>query len=220
MKALLRLHGITASAESLVTDAEAAVTAAERLGFPVALKIQSPDILHKTEIGGLILNLGDAASVRSGFATLMTRAEDHAPHARLRGVLVQRMAPRGVEVIIGAVHDATFGPLMMVGLGGVAVELFKDTAYRLAPVSPDEARRMLSELRSLPLLSGFRGGPPLDLDALAGLIAEASQMVASLREEIAEFELNPVILHGNGHGLTIADALLTRRSGDEAVATP
>jgi acetyltransferase len=219
VKTLLRLHGIEASAERLATDAEAAVAAAQELGFPVALKIQSPDILHKTEIGGLLLNLAEADAVRQGFATLMERAKERAPDAKLRGVLVQRMAPRGVEVIIGAVRDATFGPLMMVGLGGIAVELFKDVAYRPAPVSREEARRMLDELRSAPLLRGFRGGPPLDVDALAGLVAEISQIVASLADEIAEFELNPVILHANGHGLTIADALLMRRDLEDAAVS-
>ena len=213
VKELLRRCGINASSEILCRSADDAVAAAERLGYPVALKIQSPEITHKTEIGGVRLGLASADAVRSAYADVSAAAASAAPQAVLRGVLVQAMAPAGYEVIIGVIQDPTFGPLMMVGLGGIAVELYKDVAYFPAPLTAPAAETLLRSLKSSALFDGFRGKPAVDLQPLAQLISQVSCLVAArpgARPAIAELELNPVIVHADGSGLTIADALLRR----------
>jgi acetyltransferase len=211
VKALLRECGIAASSEALCKSADEAVSAAEKLGFPVALKIQSPAILHKTEIGGVKLGIATPAETRAAYAALMDSAARAASHANVHGVLVQKMAPRGHEVIVGAIDDATFGPVMMVGLGGIAVELYKDVAYWPAPLSPEEAEALVRSLKSSALFDGFRGSKPIDVGPLAELISRVSHVVAAAARSstpIGELELNPVIVHADGSGLTIADALL------------
>jgi acyl-CoA synthetase (NDP forming) len=197
------------SREALATTAAEAADAAADLGFPVALKIQSPDLPHKTEAGGVRLGLADAAAVRDAYDAMMRDVLAHKPDARIDGVAVQRMAPKGHELVIGMVNDATFGPLMMVGFGGVTVELFGDVAHSPAPVDAAEAERMIRSLRSAPLLTGFRGSRPIDLAPAARLIARLSDAAVAHADRIAEMEFNPVILHADGSGLTIADALIT-----------
>lgn len=213
VKSALADCGISASRETLCRTADEAVEAADRLGYPVALKIQSPAIVHKTEIGGVKLKLSHAGEVRAAFQSVMNAAHAAQPLAPIKGVLVQKMVPSGYEVIIGVIDDATFGPLMMVGLGGIAVELFKDVAYRLAPLSEREALALLQSLKSSALFEGFRGKPRIDLGPLAALIARISWIAHAARQsnmKIAELELNPVIVHDDGLGFTIADALLRR----------
>ncbi|HUN40027.1 MAG TPA: acetate--CoA ligase family protein [Acetobacteraceae bacterium] len=197
------------AAERLATTAAEAVDAAMALGFPVALKIQSRDLPHKTEAGGVRLNLTDAASVRAGYDAMMRDILAFKPDARIDGVAVQKMAPKGHELVIGMINDPTFGPVMMVGYGGVTVELFGDVAHSPAPVDEAEAERMIRSLRSAPLLTGFRGSNPIDLGPAASLIARLSDAALAYADNIAEMEFNPVILHAGGSGLTIADALVT-----------
>ena len=203
-KRFLRQFSVEASAERLAASAEEALSAAESLGYPVALKIQSESILHKTEVGGVALGIANAAELRDAYRRVLASAGG----APAQGVLVQRMAPRGHEVIVGVFNDPTFGPIVMVGLGGVAVELFRDVAYWPAPVSPTEAENLLRSLKSARLFEGFRGAAPLSLAPLAALVSQVSLIAAAGRDSIAEFELNPVILHGDGSGITIADALI------------
>ena len=217
VKALLGQCGISASSEILCRSSDDAVAAAKRLGYPVALKVQSPAITHKTEIGGVRLDLASADAVRSAYADVMAAATRCAPLAAIHGVLIQTMAPSGYEVIVGMIQDATFGPLMMVGLGGIAVELYKDVAYFPAPLSAPEAETLLRSLKSSALFDGFRGKPAVNLEPLAQLISQVSYLVAprsDARPAIAELELNPVIVHADGSGLTIADALLRRAAID------
>jgi acetate---CoA ligase (ADP-forming) len=192
-----------------VTDAAALDAAAAALGFPLALKIQSPDIPHKTEVGGVRLGIADAPALRHSHDAMLAELRRRRPDARLQGVLLQPMARPGVEVILGIIRDKDFGPLVMVGAGGVMTELFKDVAYRLAPVDAEGARRMLGELRVARLLEGFRSAPAADIDALAALVARLSHFAAEYRDLVHEVELNPVIVHRDGHGCTIVDALLT-----------
>jgi len=206
VKAILAAAGIATAPEMLVKSTDEAAAAAQALGYPVAMKIQSPRIQHKTEVGGLKLNLTDAAAVRAAYEQLAAVGERHAP-GHVDGVLVQPMAPPGTEIIVGMVRDPSFGPLMMVGFGGVAIELYKDVAYRLAPVSVAEAKAMIGELRSAPLLQGYRGRQPLAVDQLARLVSDVSRLAAAV-PDIGELEINPVIMHADGSGLTIADALL------------
>jgi len=200
------------AAERLVQSAEAAAQAAATLGFPVALKVQSPDLPHKTEAGGVRLNLADPDAVAAAYAAMLGDVARYAPEAKIDGVLVQKMAPKGHELVIGMVNDATFGPIMMVGYGGTTVELFADVAHSPAPVDEAEAKRMIRSLRSARLLSGFRGAEPIDLAPVAKLLAALSRAALTLAAQVAEFELNPVILHADGSGLTIADALLTMKA--------
>ncbi|HXT79856.1 MAG TPA: acetate--CoA ligase family protein, partial [Acetobacteraceae bacterium] len=145
------------------------------------------------------------------YTAMLADVARHVPDARIDGVLVQRMAPKGHELVMGMVNDPTFGPIMMVGYGGTTVELFGDVAHSPAPVDEAEALRLIRSLRSAKLLSGFRGAAPIDPTPAAKLLAALSRAAISLREEVAEFELNPVILHADGSGLTVADALVTLR---------
>jgi len=211
VKRVLQEFDLKASTEQLATSADEAVAAAEVMGWPVALKVQSPQLPHKTEIGGVRLNVASAAEVRAGYEALVAAAARHSDPAQLRGILVQRMAPRGHEIIIGTLRDPEFGPLVSVGFGGVAVELYRDVVYRQAPVTPEGARAMIEGLRARALLQGFRGAAPVDVTPLAELVAAVSRIAWSLRDQVDEFELNPVIVHADGSGLTIADALMRQR---------
>ena len=195
--------------EYLARTAAEASEASAALGYPVALKVQSPDIPHKTEAGGVRLGLMDRGAVEQAYAAIVLAAHQANPDARIDGVSVQPMAPKGHELVIGMVNDATFGPIMMVGFGGLTVELYGDVVHRPAPVDDAEAVRMLLALRSAPLLRGFRGAPPADLAPLARLIVRLSEAAVTYRDRIQEMEFNPVILHADGSGLTIADALVT-----------
>ena len=208
-KQLLAPFGLPASHERLAASADEAGDAAEALGFPVALKIASPDLPHKTEAGGVVLNLGDRGAVAEAYARIVASARGYKADARIDGVLVQKMAPKGIELVIGMVNDPTFGPIMMAGFGGTLVELMGDVVHRPAPVSADEAAALLMGLKSAPLLRGFRGARAIDVAPAARLIAALSQAALAYREQIAEMELNPVILHEDGSGITIADALIT-----------
>jgi acyl-CoA synthetase (NDP forming) len=208
-KAVLAPFGLPASHERLATSAAEAGDAAKALGYPVALKVTSPDIVHKTEAGGVILGLRDQQAVAEAYDRIIAAAKRYRPGAHIEGVLVQKMAPRGHELVIGMVNDATFGPIMMVGLGGTIVELMEDVVHRPAPIDIAEAADMLRRLKSAPVLTGFRGSAPIDLAPACELIANLSQAALAYRDRVAEMELNPVILHEDGSGLTIADALIT-----------
>ncbi|HKM61852.1 MAG TPA: acetate--CoA ligase family protein [Acidisphaera sp.] len=204
-KHVLREYGIAVGPSRLVTDARGLDDAAA-LGFPLALKIQSPDIVHKTEAGGVRLGIADRAALQAAFYDVLDAARRHAPDVRVGGVLVERMAPRGREMIVGVVRDPVVGPVVTLGAGGTEAELFRDVAHRLAPVDEQEAHDMLAELRAAPLLHGWRGAPAADVAALTRLVALVSQLGAA--EQVAELELNPVIVHAAGQGCTIADALI------------
>lgn len=210
-KALLAPYGLPPLHERLAGSAAEAGAAAEALGFPVALKIQSPDIPHKTEAGGVRLGLRDRAEVEAAYAAVLDGARRHVPSAAIEGVLVQRMAPKGFELAVGMVNDPTFGPIMMVGFGGTTIELFGDVAHRPAPLSADEASAMIRGLRAARLLEGFRGAAKVDIAPLADLVAHLSEAAMAHRDRIVEMELNPVILHADGSGLTVADALIALR---------
>jgi acetate---CoA ligase (ADP-forming) len=194
--------------EALAASVDEAVAAAQRLGFPVALKVQSPDLPHKTEAGGVVLGLADAASVALAYTAMLKNVTRYKPCAKVDGVLVQRMAPRGIELVIGMINDPVFGPIMMIGAGGTTVELFQDVVHAPAPLDEAEATRMILKLTSSRLLTGFRGSAPIDLVPVAQLVAALSRAALTLREQVREFELNPVIVHADGSGLTVADALL------------
>src|ERR1700761_4011275 len=210
-KALLREAGIALQEEVLVSERGALDAAIEKVGFPLVMKIQSPDIAHKSEVGGVWVNINAKGEAFSAYRELLERAQKHRPKAAIQGVLVSPMARKGVEIIIGTLLDATFGPMVMVGLGGVTTELFRDVIYRPAPVSAAEAEAMLGELKASVLLQGFRGAAKADVAALSKLISEVSVLAARLKDEVAEMELNPVLVHAEGQGVTIVDALVVRK---------
>jgi len=207
-KAVLRAAGVAVPDEILVSEKAMLDEAIARIGLPLAMKIQSRDIPHKSEVGGVRLNIGTKGEVYLAFEALLDNARRHRPEAAIQGVLVSPMARKGVEIIIGTLVDPTFGPMVMTGLGGITTELFKDVIWRPAPLSASEATAMLAELKAAPLLDGFRGTAKADVAALSELIAQLSQFAALWRDEIAEIELNPVLVHPEGRGVTIVDALV------------
>jgi acyl-CoA synthetase (NDP forming) len=190
-------YGIPTPAEGLATTADEAVALADRIGFPVAMKIVSPDIPHKTDAGGVRIGLASAAEVRGAFTAIAGNARAYDPGARISGVQVQRMVPAGQEVIIGAVTDPTFGKVVAFGLGGVLVEVLKDVTFRLAPASREDALSMLDGIRAAEVLRGVRGAAAVDREALAGLIVRVSDLAADF-PEIAEVDLNPVFATAEG----------------------
>lgn len=204
-KLLLREYGLPAPKAEVATTEDQAAAIAERFGFPVVMKIHSPDILHKTEVGGVVINVNSVEAVRLNFREITANAAKFRPDARIEGILIQEQAPAGQEVIIGIKNDAQFGPCIMVGLGGIFVELFKDTALACAPVSADQAQKMLESLTSYKLLSGYRGKAPLDIAALADLIVKISDFAVAKKDTLFELDLNPVFVYEKG--LSIVDAL-------------
>jgi acetyltransferase len=210
-KALLREAGIALPDEVLVTEKSALDAAIARVGFPLVMKIQSRDIPHKSEVGGVRVNIATKGEVFLAYEALLESARRHRPDAAFQGVLVGPMAKKGVEIIIGTLLDTTFGPMIMVGFGGITTELFRDVIYRPAPVSATEAAAMLAELKAAPLLNGFRSAARADIPALSHLISQISVLAANYRDQISEIEINPVLVHPEGQGVTIVDALVVRK---------
>ncbi len=210
-KQLLAQHGLSVTREALATDSGMAARLAEDIGYPVALKIQSPDIPHKSEAGGVKLNIMSAEQAKAAFDEIIANARRAQPGAALDGVLVQQMVPKGLEVILGMNHDEQLGPCIIVGLGGIFVEVLKDVSLRFPPVNRSEAVDMLGELRGKALLEEFRGSPARDVDALAEMIVRFSEMVAATNGQFQAIDINPVIVGPAGQGAVIADALMIPR---------
>ncbi len=207
-KEILAVYGVPVVTDRVVQHADAAVDAAEQAGFPVVLKVESPDIPHKTEAGVVRLNLGDAGAVRRAYAEIMAAAGRVQPAPAIAGVLVQPMIAAGVEIVVGSTLDPTFGPMVVVGMGGIMVELLKDSTAELAPVDRRQAHEMLARLRSSALLTGFRGAEPVQIDRLAEIIVAVSELAADFADTIAEIDINPIIC---SPGRTIAvDGLIIR----------
>lgn len=212
-KQLLADYGIVGTREALAQDADAAVCCAESIGMPVVMKVQSSDIPHKTEAGGVRLGVTDAESVRSAFDEIVRSARAYAPAATIDGVLVQEMISGGTELILGVDNDPLFGPAVMVGLGGVFAEVMKDVAFRLAPITRSEAESMLRELRGFPLLDGARGRPKADVAAVIDALMRLSALAIDLRDELAALDINPLTVLPAGRGVRALDALVKTRKG-------
>jgi acetyltransferase len=208
-KRILACYGIAIPREIVARDPEQAAAAASQIGGPVAIKIVSPDILHKTEAGGVRLGLSTPESVREAAKNILASATRYAPQARIDGISVQQMAPAGVEIVLGVKNDRQFGALVAAGLGGIMVELFGDTAVRLAPVDDATARAMLASLKSRTLLTGFRGKPGVDIDGLVDTICRLSELAHDLADVIDQIDVNPVI--AGSAGVMAADALIVCR---------
>ncbi len=200
---ILEQYDIRYPGHGVARDAEQAVQIAERLGYPVVLKIVSPDVVHKSDMGGVAVNLTDAEAVRQGLAQMQNNIHAAAPDARIEGVLVCRQAPDGLEVIVGALDDSTFGSTIMFGLGGIFAEILQDVSFRIAPLERRDAEEMIRETRGYPLLAGARGQAALDVEALVGLLMGVSRLVTE-RDDITELDLNPVRLYEQG--LLVLDA--------------
>ncbi len=215
-KAFLAQAGIDGTRETLARSADEAAALAAEMGFPVCVKIVSPDIPHRSEIGGVRLGLDSEAAVREAFAAVTAAAYQHRPDATIEGVLVQEMVGGGFELIVSGFVDPALGPAVMCGAGGVLVEVFRDSAIRLAPVSQAEAHDMLAGLRAAPVFEGVRGAPPLDIDAAARAVAAVSRLIAAADGTVETIEINPLAVLPRGRGVRALDALITRNAPDEA----
>lgn len=201
---LLECYGFGVLPTVLATTADDAARTAEEMGFPVVMKIVSPQIIHKSDAGGVKINLANAEQVEKAFDDIISSAEAYAPEAQIDGVLVQKMAPKGQEVILGANRYPKFGHLLMFGSGGILVEVFKDVAFRLAPINRNNARLMVRGIKGFSLLNGFRGRPKADVAALEKLLVCLSDLVTD-NPEIKELDINPLLVHPDGKGATVAD---------------
>ena len=190
-------YGIPVPKFRVAGSAEDAVRYAEEIGYPVVLKVVSPDVIHKSDVGGVMLGLRSADEVRSAYEKLLGNVRSHKPNAEIVGVLVEEMAPKAVEVIVGAIKDPQFGPTLMFGLGGVFVEILKDVSFRVAPIMEDDATEMITEIKAYPILQGYRGMPPADVDAIKQILLNTSRLVME-HQEIAELDLNPIMVYQKG----------------------
>ncbi len=203
----LERYGFQRPRSGLATNADEAAALAAQIGFPVVLKIASPDILHKTDVGGVALGLDSAEGVRSAFSRMIESVQTKAPEARIEGVQVEEMCQGGVEVIIGLLHDAQFGPVIMFGLGGVWTEVLNDVSFRVLPITPRDAQRMIHEIQGRPLLAGYRGLPAVSDDLLVDLLLKASRMGQDLADRLEAVDLNPILVWGNEHRVLDAKVL-------------
>jgi acetyltransferase len=207
---LLAAYKLPLLKSNVVATADEAARTAELFGTPVAMKVMSAEVVHKYDAGGVLLNIQGPEKAREAFETIRRNVLARVPHAKISGMLVEQMARKGVEVILGASRDPRFGPLMMFGLGGTLVEVLKDVSFRLAPMWQISAEKMVREIRSFQLLDGFRGTPVSDVDAIVDCLLRLSAMVCN-HPEIAELDINPLIVHPKGQGCSVADSRVMLR---------
>jgi len=202
---ILEVYGFPLLESRIVRDSSGIDAVIDEIGFPVAMKIASPDIVHKSDVGGVRLKINSLAQARKAFEEIIENAKKFEPAARLEGVLVEQMAGDGVEVILGATRDPKFGPMCMFGLGGIFVEALKDVTFRLAPMSELSAENMIRSIKAYKVLRGIRGNPPADIDGVKDCILRLSQMVSD-HPEIKELDINPLIVYPEGQGCVVADS--------------
>lgn len=207
-KQALREAGIPCTDTRLAKSAAEAVALSHEMGFPVVLKISSVDITHKSDAGGVRVNLNDAAEVEAAYAAIMNSAKERFPQAHIEGVAVQPMAKSGIEIIMGMIKDANFGPVLMFGLGGVLVEVLKDVAFRIVPLDKTDAAQMLAEIQGKKLLEGYRGQDPTDTAFLREMLLKLSDFV-NQRPEIEEIDMNPVFAYKDGAVVVDARIILS-----------
>lgn len=214
-KQIFTAYGLDVTETHLCTTEDEAVAVASAIGFPVVMKVVSPDILHKSDAGGVKVNIKNEAEAHAAYCSILENCMVYKPDAKITGIAVQEMAPWGTEVIIGSVNDPTFGPTLMFGLGGVFVEVLKDVTFRVAPVSDVQVEGMLHEIRGAKILEGARGETPRDCKALEATLTRYARMVTELSEEISESDANPIMLYEECKGLKVVDArmLLKKKDG-------
>jgi acyl-CoA synthetase (NDP forming) len=206
-KEVIKAAGVRVPEGALARNADEAAAVAKRVGYPVALKAQAAALSHKTEAGGVMLNLGDEGALRTGFATMTDRVMRAAHGVTLDGILVERMSPKGIELMVGAKRDSAWGAVLLVGLGGIWVEALGDV--QVLPATADEAQviEALGQLRAAKLLAGVRGASPADVEAVARIATSIGRLIQTV-PEIAEIEINPLMVHARGEGATALDALI------------
>jgi acyl-CoA synthetase (NDP forming) len=190
-------YGIPVTRFKVALTREEATKFADQIGYPIVLKIVSPDVIHKFDVGGVMLNLKSSAEVKDAYTKIIQNVKKHKPEAKINGILVQEMAPTSTEVIVGATKDPQFGPALMFGLGGIFVEILKDVSFRIAPITETDAREMITEVKAYPILKGYRGQPPADIDAVTKILLSTSKLVMD-HMEIKELDLNPIMLYEKG----------------------
>jgi len=206
-KHLCALYDLPVTRITVEENEDDAVKAAKKLGYPIVLKIVSPQVLHKSDAGGVLIDIKDEAGIRDGYKTIMENVKAHAPDAEITGILVQEMAPWGTEVIVGSTKDPTFGATIMFGLGGIFVEILKDVSFRLAPITEDDAREMVKEIKAYKILEGARGKPPSDEEAIVDILLKTSTMLVEC-PEIGELDMNPVLVYEEGAKIVDARIIL------------
>lgn len=207
---VLAKYGIPAPKFGLATSVEEAVRLSEEVGYPVVLKIVSPDIVHKSDVGGVKLNLSSSEEVRRSFDEILRNVRAKAPEAKIAGILVQEMIPQSLEVIVGATRDPTFGPVILFGLGGIFVEVLKDVSFRITPLTRYDAETMLTEIRAARILDGYRGTPPRDKEAIVDIILRLAKFMEE-HESVTDVDLNPIMVFEVGKGAKVADARILIR---------
>ena len=196
-KSICKEYGIPVTDFRIAKNEAEAVSFADEIGYPVVLKIISPDVIHKSDVGGVIVGLKTAEDVRNAYKQIMENTKNHKPNAKIVGMLIQEMAPSSTEIIVGAIKDPQFGPALMFGLGGIFVEVLKDVTFRIAPLTRDEAEEMIKEVRAYPLLKGYRNTPPADIEAIVNILLNTSRLVME-HQEIKELDLNPIMVYEKG----------------------
>jgi acetyl-CoA synthetase (ADP-forming) len=196
-KTICMEYGIPVTKFKVASNEKEAAKYSTEIGYPVVLKIVSQDIIHKSDAGGVIVNLKNPAEVTEAYKKILENIKKYNPKARIAGILVQEMAPQSTEVIVGAIKDPQFGQTVMFGLGGIFVEILKDVNFRIAPITTDDAKDMITELKAYPLLKGYRNTPPADIDAIVSILCATSRLVMD-QPEIKELDLNPVLAYQKG----------------------
>jgi acetyl-CoA synthetase (ADP-forming) len=196
-KTICMEYGIPVTKFKLAKSKQEAVKFANEIGYPIVLKIASPDIIHKFDVGGVMLNLKNQAEVKDAYNQILANVKRHKSDAKIIGIVVQEMAAPSTEVIVGATKDPQFGPALMFGLGGIFVEVLKDVTFRIAPITEEDAREMITEVKAYPILKGYRGQPPADVEAIAKILLNTSKLVMD-HQEIKELDLNPIIVYEKG----------------------
>jgi acetyl-CoA synthetase (ADP-forming) len=206
-KTLCKLYGMPVTKITVASTVDETIDAAEKIGYPIVLKIVSPQVLHKSDAGGILLNIKDADGIQEGFNKIIQNVKTHIPDAEIKGILIQEMAPNGTEVIIGSTRDSTFGPTIMFGIGGIFVEILKDVSFRLAPITVSDATEMIKEIKAYKILEGVRGAPPVDQEAIKKILMATSKMLMEC-PEIRELDMNPILVYENGAKIVDARVIL------------
>lgn len=206
-KNLVALYDMPVTQIYVVNNENDAVVAANKIGYPIVLKIISPQILHKSDAGGVIVDINNDQGIREGYKKIISNAKAYKPDAEITGILVQEMAPKGTEIIVGTTTDPTFGPTIMFGLGGIFVEILKDVSFRVAPINLIDAKEMIKEIKAYKILEGARGMPPSDQNTLADILVKVSNMLMEC-PEIKELDMNPILAYPDGARIVDARIIL------------
>lgn len=210
-KTIMQTYKIPVTNFVVAETEDEAVKAAEKIGYPIVLKILSPDVIHKSDVGGVLININNPDEVRNGYQAILTNVQKHKAKARIKGIFVEEFAPKGVEVIIGALKDPQFGPALMFGLGGIFVEVLKDVSFRVAPITKFDAKEMIQEIKGYPILTGIRGQDASDISALESILLQVSKLVMDY-PAINQLDLNPVFSYPKGAKCVDARIILEEKS--------